>query len=264
MEHDEWLKNELDNMRVQLIAKATDNRCDEKTYVETRERLLKSKLAPILPPWLKKYRFPSDFWPFISEQGRTWAERRAFITDALDPAYTALERDNAPVVDLAASRLANLGSDYVLGVWNKAVQRAAEDPEGAITAARALLEAVAKHILEDLGAEVPTKPDLPTLYHAVAKALNLAPAQHTENTFKTILGGCTSVVSGLANLRNEHGDAHGLGRKISRPAGRHSRLAVNLAGSLAMFLAETYEARKESSPKAQGREALSTATPHRK
>lgn len=249
MELDESLRDTLDDMRVQLIAKATDNRCDEKTYVEARERLLRSKLAPLLPPWLRKCRFPSDFWPFISKQARTWAERRAVITDALAPAYEAVERGQTPVAGIAAYSLAGLGSDHVQELWAKALARRIEDPDGAITAARSLLESVAKHILDDLHVEYSPKADLPALYRSVATALKFAPAQHTEEAFKAILGGCTSVVGGLANLRNAHGDAHGQGRRSFKPAARHAELAVNLAGSLAMFIIATHDARRSDVPR---------------
>jgi uncharacterized protein YfkK (UPF0435 family) len=83
------------------------------------------------------------------------------------------------------------------------------DPEGAITLARSLLESVLKHILDERKVAYNDKADLPELYRIVAKELNLAPDQHTEETFKRILGGITSVVNELGSLRNRLGDAHG-------------------------------------------------------
>jgi hypothetical protein len=47
------------------------------------------------------------------------------------------------------------------------------------------------------------------------------------------------VVNELGSLRNRLGDAHGKGKGGVRPAPRHSELAVNLAGSIALFLVET-------------------------
>jgi hypothetical protein len=41
----------------------------------------------------------------------------------------------------------------------------------------------------------------------IAKNLNLAPDQHTEEIFKQILGSVQSVVQGLGDLRNKLGDA---------------------------------------------------------
>ncbi len=88
--------------------------------------------------------------------------------------------------------------------------------------------------------------DLPKLYSKTAEILNLAPSQHTEPTFKAILGGCHTVVQNLGSLRNKVGDAHGQGRNPVRPAPRHAALAVNLAGSMATFLIETWKARNQS------------------
>jgi hypothetical protein len=88
--------------------------------------------------------------------------------------------------------------------------------------------------------------DLPKLYGLTSRQLNLSPSQHTEQLFKQILGGCQTVVEGLGALRNRHSDAHGKGVAVARPAPRHAELAVNLAGTMATFLLQTWEARKNS------------------
>ncbi len=67
--------------------------------------------------------------------------------------------------------------------------------------------------------------------------------RHEENRLE-ILGGCSGIVNGLGSLRNKHGDAHGSGPKAIKPKPRHAELAVNLAGTMAIFLIETYEANK--------------------
>ena len=69
-------------------------------------------------------------------------------------------------------------------------------------------------------------------------------SQHTEDTFKAILGSCQNVVNSLGTLKNKVGDAHGQGRKPLRPSKRHATLAVNPAGAMATFLVETYVERK--------------------
>lgn len=128
--------------------------------------------------------------------------------------------------------------------WQKAIGRQHQDPAGAITAARSLMESVCKHVLDELGADYDDRADLPKLYQLTAKALRLAPSQHTENLFRQILGGCTAVVEGLGSLRNRLGDAHGTGKRQVKPALRHARLASNLAGAVATYLIETLEARR--------------------
>jgi hypothetical protein len=58
---------------------------------------------------------------------------------------------------------------------------------------------------------------------------------------KRILGGATSVVEGLGSLRNKIGDAQGQGKKAVRPSARHAQLAVNMAGTMATFIVETWK-----------------------
>jgi hypothetical protein len=132
-------------------------------------------------------------------------------------------------------------------VWDKALKRAPSDPEGAITAARTLLEDVCKHLLDEgteAGSLYGPKDDLPKLYRLASEKLNLAPSQHSEEAFKRILGGCANVVEGLGSLRNKVGDAHGKGKRQVRVLPRHAHLAVNLAGAMALYLIETWEAQK--------------------
>lgn len=98
-----------------------------------------------------------------------------------------------------------------------------------------------KHILDELFVTYDHDSiELSDLYKKVAKELGLAPEQHQEQIFKQILGGCSGIVNGLGSLRNKLGDAHGKGAARVRPGERHARLAVNLAGSMALFLVETH------------------------
>jgi hypothetical protein len=95
--------------------------------------------------------------------------------------------------------------------------------------------------LDERGTVYTDKEDLPKLYSLTAKALNLAPDQHTEEPIKAILGGAMTVVNGIGTLRNRFSDAHGRGgRAPVRPSPRHASLAVNIAGAVATFLVETH------------------------
>lgn len=107
------------------------------------------------------------------------------------------------------------------------------------------MESVCKHILHGLDVDFNEKNiELSELYKLTASGLNLSPDQHSEKIFKQILGGCSGVINGLGTLRNKHGDAHGSGPVATKPKPRHAELAVNLAGAMAMFLIQTYEANK--------------------
>jgi hypothetical protein len=156
-----------------------------------------------------------------------------------------LESNRAPIDPIVSDVLQNFDAEGVHQVWTKALERRHTDPDGAITSARTLLETVCKRVLDQTETEYDDRDDLPALYKAVAMTLNVAPSQHTEETFKRILGGATSVVEGLGSLRNKIGDAHGHGKRPVRPSARHAQLAVNLAGTVATFIVETWNERKQ-------------------
>lgn len=128
--------------------------------------------------------------------------------------------------------------------WNKALDRKSSDPEGAITIARTLIESVLKHVLDDYKIQYSKNMDLHELYKLVSKKFELSSDDHSEKLFKQILGGCSQVISGLGSLRNDLGDAHGKGKKVYRSSKRHAELAVNLAGTMCLFLLRTYEKNK--------------------
>jgi hypothetical protein len=176
----------------------------------------------------------------------TYAERREFLWNEFGRLLQHCETSTAtPPENEIADALKTLNSESVERVWRKAVYRLPDDPDGAITVARSLVEAVCKHILEERQIAYDDKnTDLPALYKLVSKRLNLAPEQHDEQVFKQILGGCASVVGGLASIRNRLGDAHGHTRKQVRPSQRHANLAVNLGGAMALYLVETHNVRK--------------------
>jgi hypothetical protein len=150
-----------------------------------------------------------------------------------------------PADELISEVLRSFDESGVHAAWQKALDRRITDPDGAITAAKTLLETVCKHIIDNAGGSYGDNDDLPKLYATAAEHLNLAPSQHTEVVFKSILGNCQSVVGNLAGLRNKLGDAHGQGRRPVKPLPRHAELAVNLAGSMAMFLVSTWTERKK-------------------
>lgn len=151
----------------------------------------------------------------------------------------------APSDDGISATLAAFSPDDVHARWIAALERRASDPSGAITLARTLLEDVCKWILAEASdTSVQEKDDLPVLYKKLAKVLNLAPDDHTEQVFKEILRSCQQVVVSLGALRNKLGDAHSPGPKRARPLARHAELAVNLSGAMATFLVSTWCARQ--------------------
>ncbi|MBX9616156.1 MAG: abortive infection family protein [Caulobacteraceae bacterium] len=150
----------------------------------------------------------------------------------------------SPADDAISAALVAFNPTDVHPRWQAALESRETNPQRAITLARTLLEDVSKWILTQSGEAFDDGADLPVLYKKLAKTLNLAPDDHTEQLFKQILSGCQSVVTGLGALRNKLGDAHSIGPIRARPLPRHAELAVNLAGTMATFLIATWEARR--------------------
>lgn len=237
-----------ESLMLMMISLATAGDTDASDYRALRGTILNDPVAKTgAPRMVKSCRDPDAFWTYISSKYSgtgSWGKRRTFIREEFEPLLDALERfEETPLEDLVQDAAGKVTAESVQADWRKALERRTRDPEGAVTAARALLESVCKTILDDANVTYTPKDDLPALYRKVAKLLRLAPSDYSEEQFKRILGGCTSVVEGLGSVRNVAGDAHGRGRASYRPAGRHAALAVNLAGSMALFLMQTEEAR---------------------
>lgn len=241
------LVQKLESLQSAYIATATNDGGDVERFEQCRAELLRHPaVGPLLPSFVKRYRTLPQFWQFIKHELPTYAERRAFIWDGFRPAIDYADGSHQSPADLHVEQgLADLASEHIHELWQKALQRRSEDPEGAITAARTLLESVCKLILDELGESYPDDADLPKLYGKTAAKLTLAPSQHTEQVFKQVLGGCHAVVEGIGAVRNRLSDAHGKGKRSVKPAARHAELVVNLAGAMAVFLAATWRQARE-------------------
>jgi hypothetical protein len=231
-----------------FIACATQDNYDTNNYENIRNLLVNnSLLKKHLPDFVFECRNLQQFWYFIKKKFSTYQERREFIWGGFEKILSLLEQEaNNPLDDVVSITISENSDAYIKEQWDKALERRATDPEGAITTARALVETVCKYVLDNLNVKYEDNIELPKLYNLTANQLNLAPQNHQEEIFKQILGGCQSVVNGLGSLRNKVGDAHGKGLRYVKPHERHAKLAVNLAGTLSSFLIETFNQKQKS------------------
>jgi len=114
---------------------------------------------------------------------------------------------------------------------------------GAITNARSLVEAVLIEIEKQLSpAPLQYDGDLIKLNKRVQTLLNLDPARKDiSDMLRQVLSGLTSVVNGLASMRNKMSDAHAAGYKASK---HHAKLAVNSAKTFADFIFDSHTYQK--------------------
>lgn len=196
-----------------LIAAATGGSPDNHIYEHLRREFMADPMIrDLLPQFVRSCRNLHAFWPFIKRSAGSYAERRQIISEAFTSLMDHLEGRHAAPSDKAVSdALETFDANGVHVVWAKALARRKADPEGAITLARTLLETVTKRILDECGKTYSDKDDLPKLYASAAKALDLAPNQHTQEPIKAILGGAMNLVNGIGTLRNRLSDSHGRG-----------------------------------------------------
>lgn len=244
-------KNKFDlalTLKAIITTHATDGIMDDDEFRRLRDTFFNDPSTKrLLPQFIRNNIDGAGVWTYLKDYhtgNGAYAARRKHLTSEFQPLLDYLSDLGAPADAGVAATLSRYNAEGVTDAWDKAINRRKTDPEGAITSARTLLEEICKHILEDAGETPRDKWDLPKLYSETSKLMKLSPSQHTEDTFKRILGGCQSVVENLGGLRNKISDAHGGGRMKIRPTERHAALAVNLAGSMAMFLIETWEARQ--------------------
>lgn len=227
------------------LARATGQGGDYDRYQTLRNGLVaEERIVRRLPTFIRACRDLGAFWAYIQPKFPSWAERRTFIRGEFQGLLDDLEHD-MPAADREVTEiLRRMTTDTVREVWERAQARRAEDPDGAITLARTLLETVCKHILDERRVAYKEGDELPQLYRLTADALRIAPNQATEDSFRRIFGACTSIVESLGNIRNRMGDAHGRGAGAARVEPRYARLAVNLAGAMATFLVEICDAER--------------------
>lgn len=234
-----------------MIARVTDGgKVSKHDFEAAREVVLGDPVGKrSAPECVRICREPDAVWSYVKSRDPglpTYESRRVFLRNEFEPLLSALEQgEETPLDGLVSEQIDTLNAASLERAWAKALERRAADPEGAVTTARTVLESTCKTLMDDLGVPYRDRDDLPALYRKLSSSLGLAPSAQTEEQFKAILGACNTVVQELGSLRNRVSDSHGPGRKSYRPAARHAALAVNLAGSMALFLIGTHEARQQ-------------------
>jgi hypothetical protein len=139
-----------------------------------------------------------------------------------------------------------IGYQTVVQDWRAAAGDIVLDPPNAIARACSLTESVCKHLLADLGVDLPADQSIQPLFKATAKALGLDPAEQADPELKGLCRGLSTVAQNLGALRTNFSTAHGSGPNHTPLTTSHARLAVNAAGNISTFLMEQWQGRKQS------------------
>lgn len=237
----------LESFQNLLVSYSTGGHVEEAEFQQLRKNIISLPfLRDRLPRFVRTCADLRQFWAFIKQQSNSYQGRREYLWGEFGPLLREFEETLQSPSDISVGEaLSVLNSDTVHESWRRALERRFDDSDGAITAARTLLETVCKHILDDIGVQYKEQADLPKLYGLTADILDLAPRKQLDPIFRQVLGGCTAVVEGIGAIRNALGDAHGKGQSFVKPELRHAELTVNLAGAAATFLVQTWEDKKK-------------------
>src|SRR5260370_20958293 len=101
-----------------------------------------------LPRFVRTHRDFTQFWGFIKHQSPSYEGRRQYLCGEFTPLLDFLEHGGSPS-DVAVSEiLSTFDVQHLHQGCTPALERRSEDPDGAITSARTLLESVCKHIFD--------------------------------------------------------------------------------------------------------------------
>ncbi|EGK15311.1 abortive infection family protein [Psychrobacter sanguinis] len=236
------LYDQIQGLQNILISRATGGECNDSDYTILRKIALESNFNHLVPSFVRHARDLNQFWQVIKHKYDNYADRRTFIYSEFQGLLTAVEFDKSGISPNFEKSIETINSGYIDNMWKKAIERKSNDPEGAITLSRSLIESVCKHILDLERVSYDKNSDLSELYKRTSELLKMSANQYESNlVFKQILGGCSGIVNGLGQLRNNVGDAHGQGVINVSPKPRHAELAVNLAGAMSHFLLSSYQ-----------------------
>jgi hypothetical protein len=123
-------------------------------------------------------------------------------------------------------------------------------PHISIGLAKELIETCCKSIFDERKEQYDKNWDLPKLMKETTKLLKLTPDDipneaKASSSIKQILGSLSSVVQGIGEVRNEYGSGHGKDGKFKGLQPRHAKLAVGAASTLAIYLLETHDLKKD-------------------
>ncbi len=142
-----------------------------------------------------------------------------------------------------------LNAEYVTQQINLMESSIEAAPHISIGLSKELIETCCKSIFDERKMVYDKNWDLGKLMKETTKLLKLTPSDIPNETkaassIKQILGSLSSVVQGIAEVRNEYGSGHGKDGKFKGLQPRHAKLAVGASSTLAIYLLETHELKK--------------------
>lgn len=137
-----------------------------------------------------------------------------------------------------------LNTEYVNGKINMMTEAIHKDTDLAIGTAKELLETTCKSILKQKNIEIDSKWTLPQLLKTTTNCLDFSPKEveepeKAEKGIRQILGGVSSIVQGISEIRNSYGTGHGKDADFKGLEIKFAKLLVGLVSEIAIFYLAT-------------------------
>lgn len=137
-----------------------------------------------------------------------------------------------------------LNTAYVNSKINTMTDAIHKDTDLAIGTAKELLETTCKSILRQKEETINQDWTLPQLLKATTNCLNFTPKEandpdKAEKAIKQILGGITSIVQGVGELRNGYGTGHGKDADFKGLEIKYAKLLVGVVSEIAILYLAT-------------------------
>lgn len=198
------------------------------------------------------------YFPGVGDrEGRIETLRRCVAGDGFDLLDDGNRIDLAPKSGAAATNVLQhlrthgekISHENVLSRIRNIERTCESSPADAIGSAKELIEAVCKDIIERSGETFDKAANPSALVRQTLKCLHLAPDDIPERSrgvdaIKAMLNGLGNIAHQMDELRALYGSGHGKPSSARGLTPRHARLAVGSAGTLCLFLIETFEARR--------------------
>ena len=113
--------------------------------------------------------------------------------------------------------------------------------DSAITKSRTLVEEVFCYVIEQKGQVPSEKGDITKLYKQVKDLYHMHPNADVDKRNNELLSGIEKIIDSISEMRNKHGDAHGMGQRRINIAAYHARLYINAAMTIADFILSVWE-----------------------
>ncbi len=150
-------------------------------------------------------------------------------------------------VEIETPNLKIINTDYIKELSARAIRNIEDnDFDSAITKSRTILEETFCYVIEQKGEKPSDSGDISKLYKQVKDLYNMHADKDMDVRINKLLSGLEKIVSGLAEMRNNGSDSHGLGSKRIGILPYHARLAVNSAVTMSEFILSVSQNSKDN------------------